>query len=52
MSNVLSGREAHEILQAIDAEQVLSEELRERLTRLQAGYDRRRIKALQKDAQD
>lgn len=51
MSNVLSGREAFEILQAIDAEQPLSEELRERLTKLQAGYDRRRILKL-KHAQD
>jgi len=47
MKNVLTGREAFEILQAIDAEQVLSDDLRDRLTKLQEGYDRRRVAALQ-----
>lgn len=48
--NILTGREAFEILQAIDGEQPLSPELRERLTKLQTGYDRRRIKAFQQSA--
>ena len=45
MSNVLSGQEAQEILYAIDNEQVLSAELRERLTRLADRYEHKRIAA-------
>ncbi len=44
--NILTGEEARCILLAIDGEQLLPEGLRERLTKLQTGYDKRRLKKL------
>lgn len=49
--NILTGKDAQELLLAIDAEQPLSDELRERLTKLSGRYEHKRIAAqIRKDS--